>query len=107
MKAFSIVCIVLGVVCLFAFAFATEPPVSTLEETAGLGLLTAMFLIALGIVGVVTAKSPSTLPLRAYASYVMPVSNIPTPPRSSAYCVSCGVQRTAGAAFCTVCGKAM
>lgn len=107
MKAFSIVCIVLGSVFLLTFAVATEPPVNSLEEIAGLGILTSMFLIALGIVGVATAKRPSTPPPHSYASYEMPVSNIPTPPPSSGYCVSCGAQRTAGAAFCTVCGKAV
>lgn len=100
MKAFSIVCIVLGSFFLLAFIVATEPPVNSLEETAGMGVITALFLIALGIVGVATAKrspasSPDTFTVNAYS------------PRqqTSGFCVSCGAPKAASSAFCTTCGK--
>ena len=100
MKAFSIVCIVLGSIFLLGFLAATEPPVNSLEDTAALGAITALFLIALGIVGVATAKrspasSPDTFTANAYS------------PRqqASGFCVSCGAPNAASSAFCTTCGK--
>lgn len=107
MKTFSIVCIVVGSVCLLAFVAAQEPPVSSLEDVVGLGIITSIFLIALGIVGVATAKKTPAYSSTSYPSPAMPVSNIPTPPPRTVFCVSCGNQLAAGTAFCTACGKAM
>ncbi len=100
MKTFSIVCIVLGSILLLAFIAATEPPVLSLEEIQGFGVITALFLIALGIVGVATAKKspaspPDTFTVNAYS------------PRqqTSGFCVSCGAPKASQSAFCTTCGK--
>jgi len=105
MKAFSIVCIVVGSFTLIGFVAATEPPALTLEETAGLGVITALFLIALGIVGVVSANKATVRASTNYASRAMPAPNIPAQSPTTGYCVSCGNPLPVGAAFCSACGK--